>query len=88
MTLKILSDILLYVAGILWGIELIPQIAQTIKTKCVRDLNLVFFSMCIFAYVLSIIGNGIVNNWVIVYASGPSLVGNAIMVYLILKYRR
>jgi uncharacterized protein with PQ loop repeat len=88
MTEKIISDILLYAAGILWGVELIPQIMQTIKTRCVRDLNLVFFIICLVAYVLSVIGNGIVNNWVIVYASIPSLIGNIIMVALILKYRK
>lgn len=85
---KEISDILLYVAGILWGIELIPQIIQTIKTKCVRDLNLVFFSVCVAAYVLSIVGNGMVGNWVIVNASIPSLIGNLIMVSLIFKYRQ
>jgi len=85
---KTISDILLYTAGIIWGIEICPQIIQTIKTKHVRDLNLIFFAMCVVAYVLSIVGNSIVNNWVIVYASIPSLIGNIVMVYLIIKYRR
>jgi uncharacterized protein with PQ loop repeat len=86
--MNILSDTLLYIAGILWGIELVPQILKTYKTKCVRDISLIFFSICVLAYILSIIGNRIVKNWVIVYASIPSLIGNIIMVILILKYRK
>jgi uncharacterized protein with PQ loop repeat len=88
MDIKTVSDILLYTAGILWGLELYPQIYQTVTTKSSKDLNLIFFSTCVFAYILSIIGNSLVNNYVIVYASIPSLIGNTIMVYLIIKYRR
>lgn len=87
MQVKIISDILLYTAGIAWGLELVPQIIQTVKTKCVRDLNIIFFSICVFAYILSIIGNWLVGNTVIVYASIPSLIGNIWMVILIIKYR-
>lgn len=84
----IISDILLYIAGIIWGLELVPQIYQTSLTKTVRDLNINFYYLCIFAYILSIVGNWIANNFVIVLASIPSVITNLWMIILIWKYRK
>lgn len=41
-----IGKILIYIAGLLWGIELIPQIVKTYKTKRVEDISLPFFVMC------------------------------------------
>lgn len=83
-----LSDILIFTAGIIWGVELIPQLVKTIKRKRVDDISLVFFVMCLIAYTMYTVANMLSKNWVIVIAHIPSLVGNIVMVGLILYYRR
>lgn len=83
-----IGNILITIAGIIWGIELIPQVTKTYKSKNVSGLSLAFFSLCLFAYLLYIIGNYFLSNWVIIFAHIPSLIGNLIMVILILKYKR
>lgn len=81
------GDILIYLAGILWGIELIPQIQKTIQTKDVRGISLAFYVICYVAYIISSIGNAINNNWPMIISYIPSFVLLAVMMVLILKYR-
>jgi len=82
-----LANILILISGILWGIELIPQIIRTYKLKDVSGVSFSFFLICWLAYILYIIGNVILNNWIIVIAHLPSMFMNLIMIALILKYR-
>lgn len=78
---------LIYTAGILWGIELCPQIKKTYSTKNVDSISLAFFSMCLVAYSLYTIGNYLLGNTHIIIAHIPSLVLNLWMVLLIIKYK-
>lgn len=82
-----IANVLIYVAGILWGVELIPQLIKTYKTKDVRGVSLEFFSMCLIAYSLYAIGNYLLENWSIMIAHIPSLVLNLWMVILIIIYK-
>lgn len=83
-----LGNLLIVLAGLIWAIELIPQIQRTIRTKSVEDISLSFFVLCTFAYVAYLIGNAILKNWVIFFAHVPSLIMNLIMVVLIIVYRK
>lgn len=83
-----LGNCLIVLAGLLWAVELVPQIIKTVKTKSVKDFSLVFFIVCLSAYVAYLIGNALLGNWVIFFAHIPSLVMNGVMVFLILVYRK
>ena len=83
-----IGKILIYIAGICWGIELIPQILKTIRTKNVEDISFAFFALCTFAYVCYTMGNILLKNWDIVLAHIPSVIFTFTMLVLILKYRR
>jgi uncharacterized protein with PQ loop repeat len=83
-----LGNLLIVLAGLIWAIELIPQIHRTIRTKSVEDISLSFFVLCAFAYVAYLFGNAILKNWVIFFAHVPSLIMNLIMVILIIVYRK
>ena len=87
-TLEALSNILIITAGILWGIELIPQVLKTIKTKNVEGISPLFFITCMTAYTCYMFGNILAANWVIVWAHIPSLVLTTIMITLLFKYRK
>ena len=83
-----MANILFCVAGVLWGIELIPQILKTIKSKCVKDISLPYYFICLSAYFIYITGAILINQWYIVYSHLLSLVMLVIMLYLLLKYRK
>jgi uncharacterized protein with PQ loop repeat len=82
-----IANVLIYSAGLIWGIELIPQITKTYKSKDVSGISLAFFSMCLFAYAIYMIGNAILQQWNIVIAHIPSLIFNLVMVVLIVRYK-
>ena len=83
-----IGKILIYIAGICWGIELIPQLIRTHKRKIVKDISLWFFSLCMFAYTCYTIGNILLKNWDIVIAHIPSVILTCYMLILILRYRK
>ncbi len=85
---ELIANSLIYLAGLLWGIDLVPQVIKTVKTKCVKDISLAFYIICLSAYVIYGIGNVILENWNIVIAHIPSFVCLVTMIILILKYRR
>jgi len=83
-----LPEVLIYLAGILWGIELIPQIMKIYNSKNVESLSLPFFVICLLAYIIYGIGNIMLENWVIVISHIPSFIFLSITIALIMKYRR
>jgi len=56
MMVTALSNILIIIAGVLWGIELIPQVFRTVKTKNVEGISPLFFVTCMIAYICYMIG--------------------------------
>jgi len=83
-----IAQILIILAGLLWAIELIPQLVKTYKSKSVEGISTSFFVICFIAYLLYIIGNGILKNWIIILAHIPSVIGILLMLIFIVKYRR
>jgi uncharacterized protein with PQ loop repeat len=77
----------IYVAGIIWGIELIPQIKLILKTKNVDGISLSFFLASLTAYAIYMLGMGLLSNWGIVLAHIPSLVLTFWTLILIIKNR-
>ena len=82
-----IGNILICIAGILWGIELIPQLVKTHKTKKVEDISILFFSICLVAYISYGIGNVMLENWIIVIAHIPSFICLSIMLGFLFKYK-
>lgn len=87
LSIEQMANILIYTAGILWGIELIPQLQKTYKSKNVKGISLIFFATCLVAYGLYVLGNVLLANWNIVIAHIPSLIFNLWMTILIIIYR-
>lgn len=83
-----LGNVLIYLAGLIWTIELIPQLIKTYRTEDVSGISLSFFICSLIAYIIYGFGNIVLNNWNIVIAHIPSLLLISWMVILIIKYRR
>ena len=84
---KLVADILIYTSGVLWGIECIPQIVKTNKSKNVEGVSLGFFIVGAIAYTLYMVAQVMLQNWSIYLAHIPSTVFFFYMLYLICKYR-
>ncbi|MHA1866837.1 MAG: PQ-loop repeat-containing protein [Candidatus Heimdallarchaeaceae archaeon] len=58
MNKELVANLLIYLAGILWCLDLLPQIAKTIKTKKAEDLNIMFLLMSFVAFIVFKLKNG------------------------------
>lgn len=82
-----LADIFIYVAGILWAVECIPQIVKLVKTKNTDGISLLFFCICSLAYILFLIGNLLLRQWSVAVANLLPFTMISIIVYLVIRYR-
>jgi len=82
-----IGELLIVVAGIIWAVELIPQLTKTLKVKRTDDISIAFFIMTTMAYTCYTIGNAFLNNWLNVISHIPSFIFNIFMICLIVKYR-
>jgi MtN3 and saliva related transmembrane protein len=85
---ELISNIMFIIAGILWGIEVIPQIRKTLKTKSVKDISLPFFIICLVAYGVYFVGAILIRNWYLAFSHIPSFIFIGTMVILIFKYKK
>lgn len=83
-----LSNLFYSLAGILWAIELIPQLIKTIKTKKVEDFSLFFPCICALAYLCFFVGCINEKSWVLFCAHLLPFANLVFMLILILKYRK
>lgn len=83
-----MANILIYIAGLLWTIETIPQIIKLIKCKKTEGISFCFFVMCIIAYICFITGNLMLKNISVVIAHLFPFINLSIICFLIVKYRK
>jgi uncharacterized protein with PQ loop repeat len=83
-----LADILLYAAGLIWGCDTLAQIIKTLKAKSTKGVSYIYFYLSWFAYVIYIIGNYMLENWIVVYSHIPGLIGTSVILLLLWKYRK
>lgn len=82
------SNIWFILAGILWSIELIPQIYRILRTKKVDDISLFFFSFCFLAYISFLIGSIIMKNNALIFSHIVPFINVSIILVLLIKYRK
>ena len=83
-----IGNILFVVAGVLWAVELIPQLIKTIRTKSVKDISLLFLTLCFVAYLIFISGCYFIGNWFLFFSQLIPFVNVCILLYLVLKYKK
>jgi MtN3 and saliva related transmembrane protein len=82
-----LANILIYVAGLLWAIEGIPQVIKLLKTKETKGVSIIYFVLCVIAYTLFLIGNIILHNKSIIIASLCPYIIVSTILFLVVKYK-
>jgi len=81
-------DILGFVAGICVTISVIPQILKIWKTKKVKDISLLTFSVLTFGVALWVLYGVLKNDLPIIVTNSISLSLNIVMVYFIIYYEK
>ncbi|HJS01022.1 MAG TPA: SemiSWEET transporter [Flavobacterium sp.] len=81
-------DILGFVAGICVTISVIPQILKIWKTKKVKDISLLTFSVLTFGVALWVVYGILKNDLPIIVTNSISLFLNLVMVYFIVYYEK
>lgn len=82
------ADIFIYIAGLLWTIEGIPQVVKLFKTKSVEGISSLFFILCGTAFIFYFIGNIMLNQMSVVIANILPFINICIIVFLIFRYRK
>lgn len=81
-------DILGFSAGICVTISVIPQILKIWKTKKVKDISLLTFSVLTFGIALWVVYGVLKNDMPIIVTNSISLSLNIVMVYFIIYYEK
>lgn len=81
-------DILGFVAGICVTISVIPQILKIWKTKKVKDISLLTFSVLTFGVALWVLYGVLKNDLPIIITNSISFSLNILMVYFIIYYEK
>ena len=82
------TDILGFIAGICVMTSVIPQILKVWRTKKVKDISLLTFSVLTFGVALWVVYGILKNDLPIVITNSISLFLNLIMVYFIIYYEK
>ncbi|KDN56178.1 SemiSWEET family sugar transporter [Flavobacterium seoulense] len=81
-------DVLGFFAGICVTISVIPQIWKVWKTKKVKDISLLTFSILTFGVALWVVYGVLKNDLPIIVTNSISLTLNLLMVYFIVYYEK
>ncbi|MFL9830978.1 SemiSWEET family sugar transporter [Flavobacterium sp. ARAG 55.4] len=82
------TDILGFIAGVCVMTSVIPQILKVWRTKKVKDISLLTFSVLTFGVALWVVYGILKNDLPIVITNSISLFLNLIMVYFIIYYEK
>ncbi|MGO4773209.1 SemiSWEET family sugar transporter [Flavobacterium sp. W22_SRS_FK3] len=81
-------DILGLLAGICVTISVVPQIIKVWKTKKVKQISLLTFSVLTFGIAMWIVYGILKNDFPIIITNSISLFLNLIMVYFLIYYEK
>ena len=76
------------ISGILWGIEMFPQLMTTYKTKHVKDINILFPIICLLSFTIFFVGCIGRRDWILLASNAIPFICILTWLMMILKYRR
>lgn len=85
--MKEANSIMFIVAGILWSIELIPQIRKTMRLKHVKDISGVYLSLYFVGYGAFLLGCANTLNWMLFCCNLTPFLFSAVLLFLMYRYR-
>ena len=83
-----LAKSLFFLSGLLWAVEMIPQLIKTYKRKTVKDISFWFPLIALISMSLYFVASTITKNWILIISTSMPFVCNIIFLTQILIYRR
>jgi len=80
--------LLFIIAGILWGLEMTPQLWTTWKTKNIKSINIAFPIICLSSFIIFFIACIGTKNWIVLLSNIIPFVCVSIWLGMIFIYRR
>jgi len=80
--------ILYWIGGLLWGVEMIPQLYKIYKRKSVKDISIWFPGICIVSFICVFLAHITLKRWMLLLSQTPPLICNVIFLYQVILYRR
>lgn len=77
-----------FLAGICTSAAVLPQIIKVWKTRKVDDVSPAMFAVLLLGVALWVVYGILRNDWPIIATNGLSLSLNAIMLFLMIRYKR
>lgn len=85
---NMLADMLYFIGGALWAVEMIPQISRTYKRKSVEDISIWFPVICIISFILVFVAHSLLHRWTLLLSQVPPLICNLIFLGQVITYRK
>ncbi len=82
-----LINILYLVSGILWAVEMIPQLMKIYNRKSVKDISIYFPLICIISMALYLVASYLSKNWVLIISIIGPFICNIILLIQCIYYR-
>jgi len=83
-----MPTILYILSGILWSIEMFPQIYKTYHRKTVEDISIWFPVICVISFLCIFIAHIMLKRWILFVSQIPPFICNMIFFAQILIYRK
>ena len=85
---KMNYNLLFFISGTLWAIELLPQLYRTYKTKSVGDIHFFFPLICFVSFLIFLTACIGIKNWVLFLSHLVPFICNVTWLVLVIIYRR
>jgi len=82
-----IADVVGFLAGILIGISILPQIIKSLKTRKVEDISFLMLLIIIFGEILWVIYGIMIKSSPIIAVDGFALLATLIMIYIKIFYK-
>ena len=83
-----IAKILFLISGVLWGIEMIPQLTRIYKRKTVNDISILFPLICVISMIFYLIASYLTRNWILIISIASPFVCNIIFLIQVIIYGR
>lgn len=82
-----LAKVLFLISGMLWAIEMIPQLRKIYKRKSVEDISIFFPILCITSMIFYFVASYLTRNWILIISMASPFVCNTAFLIQVIIYR-
>ncbi len=82
-----LAKILFLISGMLWAIEMLPQLHRVYKRKSVKDISIFFPILCVLSMIFYFVASYLTRNWILIISMVCPFICNVAFLIQVIIYR-